>query len=101
MGHAILHMYWKQIACHLFELSETAKGPVCFSTNLLYLYTLSLCLNTVCSDGRVAISTAMATTSYLHKEQDYVPWSTAIDALQHVDTLLSLRPSYGKFKVPE
>ncbi|XP_065178411.1 glutamyl aminopeptidase-like [Sycon ciliatum] len=50
------------------------------------------------NDGRVPITTAMATTDYLEQEDNYVPWLTGIDALSHVDFLLSSRLGSGQFR---
>ena len=43
--------------------------------------------------------TALEVTKYLVHEVDYVPWKTAINGLNYIDSMLIRSPDYDKFKV--
>ncbi|RUS89958.1 hypothetical protein EGW08_002310, partial [Elysia chlorotica] len=48
--------------------------------------------------GHLDLNTAMQTTEYLNKEQDYIPWSTATNALGYINTMVSLDSLKGPFE---
>lgn len=45
------------------------------------------------------MSTALGLTAYLDKEREYVPWSSALSHLGFIGSMLSMRPSYGFYRV--
>lgn len=49
--------------------------------------------------GQVDMSTALRLTNYLDKEREYVPWSSALGHLGFIGSMLSMRPSYGYYRV--
>jgi hypothetical protein len=49
--------------------------------------------------GRLQYSIALDLTSQLIRDVEYLPWSAALTALEHLDTMLALTPAYGNFKV--
>ena len=49
--------------------------------------------------GLVRLTTALGLTSYLDKEREYVPWSSALSSLAFIGSQLSLKPSYGLYSV--
>jgi hypothetical protein len=49
--------------------------------------------------GRLEYSIALDLTSQLITDVEYLPWSAALTALEHLDTMLALTPAYGNFKV--
>jgi hypothetical protein len=42
---------------------------------------------------------ALAVTSYMHKEKEYIAWDAALSGLTHIDIMLSRTAAYGEFKV--
>ena len=51
--------------------------------------------------GQVQMSTALGLTAYLDKEREYVPWSSALSHLGFIGSMLSMRPSYGNYRVSQ
>jgi hypothetical protein len=51
--------------------------------------------------GRLEYRIALDLTSQLITDVEYLPWSAALTALEHLDTMLALTPAYGNFKVCE
>jgi hypothetical protein len=51
--------------------------------------------------GRLEYDIALDLASQLITDVDYLPWSAALTALGHLDTMLALTPAYGNFKVCE
>lgn len=49
--------------------------------------------------GQLGMSTALGLTAYLDKEREYVPWSSALSHLGFIGSMLSMRPSYGNYRV--
>ena len=49
--------------------------------------------------GQLDMSTALGLTAYLDKEREYVPWSSALSHLGFIGSMLSMRPSYGFYRV--
>lgn len=49
--------------------------------------------------GLLDYGIALNLTRYLEKEDQFLPWSSALDSLQYVDSMLSRKPGYGLFKV--
>ncbi len=49
--------------------------------------------------GRLDYSVALGVTSYLHREREYVPWTTALNGLGYIDVMLTRTAAYGEFKV--
>ena len=49
--------------------------------------------------GQLDMSTALGLTNYLDKEREYVPWSSALGHLGFIGSMLSMRPSYGYYRV--
>ena len=49
--------------------------------------------------GLLPLTTALGLTSYLDKERDYVPWSSAFSALGFIGGQLSMKSSYGLYSV--
>ena len=49
--------------------------------------------------GQLDMSTALGLTNYLDKEREYVPWSSALGHLGFIGSMLSMRPSYGFYRV--
>lgn len=49
--------------------------------------------------GKLQYSIALNLTKYLLNENDYVPWRTALSALNFIDTMLITGPDYHLFKV--
>ncbi len=43
--------------------------------------------------------TAMNLANYLKKEDEYLPWKSAFDAFQYIDSMLASTPTYEAFKV--
>ncbi len=41
----------------------------------------------------------LSITSYLHKEQDYVPFSAALEGFKFMGAMLQRTAAYGDFKV--
>ena len=53
----------------------------------------------VCRAGQLDMSTALGLTNYLDKEREYVPWSSALGHLGFIGSMLTMRPSYGFYRV--
>ena len=51
--------------------------------------------------GRLEYAIALDLTAQLMTDVEYLPWSAALTALEHLDTMLALTPAYGNFKVCE
>ena len=49
--------------------------------------------------GRLDYQIALELTSQLVSNVEYLPWSAAFSAFEHLDTMLALTPAYGNFKV--
>lgn len=49
--------------------------------------------------GELDMSTALGLTAYLDKEREYVPWTSALGHLGFIGSMLSMRPSYGFYRV--
>lgn len=49
--------------------------------------------------GQLDMSTALGLTAYLDREREYVPWSSALSHLGFIGSMLSMRPSYGFYRV--
>ena len=53
----------------------------------------------ICRAGQLDMSTALGLTNYLDKEREYVPWSSALGHLGFIGSMLTMRPSYGFYRV--
>ena len=82
---------------HLTEVCESVLSvfPLAKST-LIWIYKLFLFLLRA---GQLDMSTALGLTNYLDKEREYVPWSSAFSHLGFIGSMLSMRPSYGFYRV--
>ncbi|XP_057331888.1 aminopeptidase N [Microplitis mediator] len=49
--------------------------------------------------GRIDYSTALDVTSYLAHETEYVPWKSALTALNYLDNMLNKYQGYDRFRV--
>jgi len=48
--------------------------------------------------GHLDYKTALSLTGYLHKEIDYIPWTSALTGISYIDKMLKRTPAYGEFK---
>ena len=48
--------------------------------------------------GLLKYQLALDVTSYLHKENEYIPWEAALSGLQYLDVMLKQTTAYGDFK---
>ena len=49
--------------------------------------------------GLLKYQLALEVTTYLNKEDEYVPWAAALSGLEYLDEMLKGTASYGDFKV--
>lgn len=49
--------------------------------------------------GLLEYDIALEVTSYLNKENEYVPWNAALTGLEYIGEMLEDNASYGNFKV--
>lgn len=49
--------------------------------------------------GYLTYQIALDVTKYLQHERDYVPWKSAINAINFIDSMMIKRGDYYKFKV--
>lgn len=48
---------------------------------------------------QLSYRTAFQLANYLRKETKYVPWKSAFDVFEYIDTMLVRTPTYEAFKV--
>lgn len=48
--------------------------------------------------GYLDYLTALATTAYLSKEHEFLPWASALNGLKYLDSMLKRSPAYGEFQ---
>ena len=49
--------------------------------------------------GQLDYDIALDLSSYIKKEDKYVPWDAFVTGIDFLDTMLSTQDSYGKFQV--
>ncbi|XP_074096420.1 suppressor of ER stress-induced death isoform X3 [Cotesia typhae] len=49
--------------------------------------------------GRIDYSTALDVTTYLRHETEYIPWKSALTALNYIDNMLNKYQGYDRFRV--
>lgn len=81
------HTNWRLLISSFQHLPDVTKAQL-----------LDDALNLALS-GRLEYSIALDLTSQLITDVEYLPWSAAFTALEHLDTMLALTPAYGNFKV--
>ncbi|XP_021919195.1 aminopeptidase N-like isoform X1 [Zootermopsis nevadensis] len=80
------HTNWRLLISSFQHLPDVTKAQL-----------LDDALNLALS-GRLEYSIALDLTSQLITDVEYLPWSAAFTALEHLDTMLALTPAYGNFK---
>ena len=48
--------------------------------------------------GQLDYETALGLTGYLSKEEEYVPWFSALKGLSYIDNMLKEKKAHGLFK---
>ena len=48
--------------------------------------------------GLLSYDIALGVTSYLNKEEEYIPWSAALGGMRYIRDMLKRTPAYGSFK---
>jgi hypothetical protein len=81
------HTNWRLLISSFQQLPDVTRAQL-----------LDDALNLALS-GRLEYSIALDLTSQLITDVDYLPWSAAFTALEHLDTMLAFTPAYGDFKV--
>lgn len=49
--------------------------------------------------GYIDLKLALEFTSYLNKEKDYIPWSSALKNLGYIGSMFSMKPAYSDYEV--
>lgn len=83
------HANWRLLISSFQQLPDVTRAQL-----------LDDALNLALS-GRLEYGIALDLTSQLIADVDYLSWSAALTALEHLDTMLALTPAYGNFKVCE
>lgn len=83
------HANWRLLISSFQQLPDVTRAQL-----------LDDALNLALS-GRLEYNIALDLTSQLITDVEYLPWSAALTALEHLDTMLALTPAYGNFKVCE
>jgi aminopeptidase N len=81
------HTNWRLLISSFQQLPDVTRAQL-----------LDDALNLALS-GQLEYSIALDLTSQLITDVEYLPWSAALAALEHLDTMLALTPAYGNFKV--
>ncbi|PNF34108.1 Aminopeptidase N [Cryptotermes secundus] len=80
------HANWRLLISSFQQLPDVTRAQLLDDS-------LNLALS-----GRLEYRIAMDLTSQLITDVEYLPWSAALTALEHLDTMLALTPAYGNFK---
>ncbi|XP_069682405.1 aminopeptidase N-like isoform X1 [Periplaneta americana] len=80
------HTNWRLLTESFQNLSDVTRAQL-----------LDDALNLALS-GQLSYQIALDLTSQLITDVEYLPWSAALTALDHLDTMLALTPAYGNFK---
>jgi aminopeptidase N len=83
------HANWRLLISSFQQLPDVTRAQL-----------LDDALNLALS-GRLEYNIALDLTSQLITDVEYLPWSAALTALEHLDSMLALTPAYGNFKVCE
>lgn len=51
--------------------------------------------------NKLSYKTALSLTSYLLKEEDFVPWRAFLDSMDFLKGMLATSNSYGRLQVPD
>lgn len=80
------HTNWRLLISSFQQLPDVTRAQL-----------LDDALNLALS-GRLEYTIALDLTVQLITDVEYLPWSAALTALEHLDTMLALTPAYGNFK---
>jgi aminopeptidase N len=77
---------WRRLISSFHQLPDVTRAQL-----------LDDALNLALS-GRLTYTIALNVTARLITDVEYLPWSAALTALERLDTMLALTPTYGNFK---
>ncbi|PSN50126.1 Aminopeptidase N [Blattella germanica] len=80
------HKNWRMLTKNFLQLPDVTRAQL-----------LDDALNLALA-GHLDYPVALELTTQLMSDTEYLPWSAALTALDHLDNMLALTPAYGNFK---